>query len=81
MIGDCDALPSTYYEKDDRKLRFCQTKGANLGYRQNLRVSKISRESGTVVEFFIQVRSLVSTVLGHGVQQYIHMEGDRGNTL
>jgi hypothetical protein len=34
-----------------------------------------------VVKFFIQVRSLVSIVSGHGVQQYIHMEGDRGNTL
>jgi hypothetical protein len=35
----------------------------------------------TVVEFFIQVSSLLSIVSGHIVQQYIHMEGDRGNTL
>jgi hypothetical protein len=32
-------------------------------------------------EFFIQVRSLIRIISGHGVQQYIHMEGDRGNTL
>jgi hypothetical protein len=33
------------------------------------------------LEFFIQMRSLVSTVSGHGVEQYIHMQGDSGNTL
>jgi hypothetical protein len=38
----------------------------------------MTKDSGTVVEFFIQVSSLVSIVSGQGVQQYIHMEGDRG---
>jgi hypothetical protein len=31
-----------------------------------------------VMEFFIKVRTQVRTYSGHGVQQYIHMEGDRG---
>jgi hypothetical protein len=31
-----------------------------------------------VGEFFIQVRSLVSIVSGHGAQQYIHMKGIEG---